>query len=569
MLLTPTTLAAIDHAVEIAAAAFQILATRDWPLTFYEIHESGRRWEETPKADGLDVEQQKKAWLQINMPGTLVKLMVDSRTVATPDSFCTHALYIEFGKVPLALFGLTLVLPYAYTKKGTGLITGMVQVRRYPETAFYLLDEILPAFVTRLRKSCHEHWVRPLEYDRKVKPSQVKFESESLPVAALCPSIAALTGAASSSNDIASRYLDALIERYPFEGGIAFQKALYQLQLDFSVSSLLRVDYLLNELKSSLPIGETDFLERTANMNFLLCVAIYCGKVIAKAAGTQVDWYTYPQFSLRFPGQLKVPSGPATSLIAVFNASGGQSGHVFFPVQIILQHLFGKGRGHQLRDVFKAWGQAAQEHRVRQINDEMPVIQRMINALPLHQQDFLTIQRIAWFEGKYFDQWFQKYSKLYHGGRLVWGCIVQAHNDLYTDGKSDRLAEIIFDPRGLLSPQQLNEVALKLMSYKGCRPIDARLSFLADAITDEGACILGMKIPYRLSSDDLCTSVLVLTRKHLPGGCLFSSYLPILIHDDVPGIAIALPSYFWTPAIARECAAYGWPVQKTASVEKN
>jgi|GEM_PF-4479367 len=563
MLLTPTTLAALDQAVEIAAAAFQVLARRDWPLTFYEIHESGRRWEETPKADGSDVEQQKKAWLQLKVPGTLVKLMVDSRSAATPDSFCTRALYIEFGNVPSALHGLTLVLPYVYAKKGTGLIAGMVQVRRYPETAFHLLDEILPAFVSRLRKACPEHWVRPLEYDRKVRPSQVKFESESVPVAALCPSITTLTETSTNSNDIASRYLDALMERYPFEGGIAFQKALYQLQLDFGVSSLLRIDYLLNELKSSLPIGETEFLARKANMNFLFCLAIYCGKVIAKAAGAQVDWYTHSQLSLCFPGQLNVPPSPATSLIAVFNARGGDLGHVFFPMQTILQHLFGQGCT-QLRDTFKTWGLAAQAHRVRQINVEMPVIQKMINAIPVHQQDFLTIQRITWFEGKYFDQWFQKYHKLYQGGRLVWACIVQAHNDLYIDGKSDRLAEIIFDPQGLLSPQQLNAVANKIMSYKGCRPVDARLSFLADVITDEGAGILGLKIPYRLSSDDLCTSVLVLTRKHLPGGRLFSSYFPILIRDDLPGIATALPAYFWTAAIARECAAYGWPVQKTA-----
>ncbi|MFZ6746331.1 hypothetical protein ACO0LC_24130 [Undibacterium sp. JH2W] len=564
MLLTPAMLAAIDQAVDIAAEAFQVLAEREWPLTFYDIHENGRRWEEKPLGNEQDIDQQAKAWLKIKMPGTLVKLIVDSRTVALPDSFCTKALYMEFASVPAPLHGLTLALPYKHTTKGTGLITGMVQVRRYLETSYFLLDEILPAFATRLRQRCTKHWLRPLEYDRKVRPSQIKFESESEPVNARCPSITALTETTQNSNDIASRYLDALMERYCFEDGIAWQKALYQLQLDFSVSSLLRIDYLLTELQPTLQLSETEFLARTANMNFLYCVAMYCGKVIAKGAATQVDWYTHTQFSQRFPAQSNFPASPATSLIGVFNARGGEMGQVFFPVQALLQRLFGKGSARQLLDTFKAWGQAAQGHRARQINDEMPLIQKKINALPAHQRDFLAIQRITWFEGKYFDQWFQQNHKLFQGGRLVWGCIVQAHNDLFTDDKADRLAEIIFDPQGVLSPQQLNAVASKIMSYKGCRPYDARLRFLADVITDEGACILGVKMPYRLSSDDLCTSALVLTRKHLPGGRLFSSYLPILIHDDVPGIATALPGYFWTAAIARECAAYGWPAQQAA-----
>ena len=561
MLLTSPIRAALAMAADVAAAAFQVLATRDWPLTCYELHASGRRWEEVLPGEGQELEKKKRAWLQTNVAGTLVKLLVDSRSAIMHDSICNRVLFIEFTSLPVSLSGLVLALPFSRIEKGTGLLAGMIQVHRYPEAAFPLLDEILPEFTALLSKRCNTHWRRPMEYDRKLKPSQTSYEAESVAITARCPSLSALTEPAANSNEITARYLDALIERYPFEDGISFQKALYQLQLDFSLSSLLRVDYLLGELQASLDMSEQEFTTRVANMNFLYCLAMYCGKVIAKVAPSHIDWYTPEQYSQRFPEQKPINASPATSLIANFNARGGEMGMPFFPLQAILRRLFGKETSQQFRGALKQWGRASYKQRAAQLNDEMPAVQQMIEAWPMHQRDDLITKKIDWFEGKHFNLWFQNYASLYRGGRVVWGCIVQAHTAAFAEENVDRLAQIIFDPQGLLTPPQLEKIANKINSYKACRPFDERLSFIADFLTEETPMTLGFKIPYRLSSDDLCTSSLVVIRKHLPGKRLQSNYLPVLIHDGFPGVAMILPRQFWTTEIARQCAAYGWPAQ--------
>ncbi|MFZ6778638.1 hypothetical protein ACO0LD_17590 [Undibacterium sp. Ji83W] len=560
MLLTSSLRTAIAMAADVAAAAFQVLPKSDWPPTLYELHESGRRWEEKLDSGADDFEQRKQVWLQTNMAGTVVKLMAESRATFMPDSACALTLLIEFSVVPEVLHGLVLALPYSRSEQGPGLLAGMVQVYRYPEAIFPMLDEILPEFTALLSSRCDTHWRKPMEYDRKLKPSQASYESESPVIAARCPSFLSLPEPGWNSNEIGSRYLDALIARYPFDDGICFQRALYQLKLDFSLPSLLRVDYLLGELQNSLSMTEDEFTARTANMNFLYCVAFYCSKVIAKAAGCHVDWYSTAQFGQRFPEKKSITASPARSLVAVFNATGGEMGMPFFPLQAILRRLFAKETSQQLRSAFKQWGKAAFTQRAASINDEMPAVQQLIDNWPMHQREYLTTKRIDWFKDKYFNLWFQTYFSLYRGGRVVWACIVQAHNQAYTDENVDRFAQIVFDPQGLLTPPQLEVIAKKLNSYKGCRPFDARLGFMADFMTDEIPMTLGAELPYRISSDDVCTSAILLIRKHLPVNRLLSNYLPVLIHDAFPGVALFLPSKFWTPAIARQCAAYGWPV---------
>src|SRR3954471_22188412 len=70
-------------------------------------------------------------------------------------------------------------------------------------------------------------------------------------------------------NDIAQAHLDALINRLPFPGGIAFRKELDDANLNFTMQSLGRVDTLLDGVRTRLHPSFDDFLERNDNQNFL------------------------------------------------------------------------------------------------------------------------------------------------------------------------------------------------------------------------------------------------------------------------------------------------------------
>ncbi|MEQ1517199.1 MAG: hypothetical protein ABL931_12005, partial [Usitatibacteraceae bacterium] len=80
-------------------------------------------------------------------------------------------------------------------------------------------------------------------------------------------------------NHIADRYLHAFDKQEEFDGGLSFRKALLQSNLDSSVESLNRVDYLLNQMRTRLHPNPDEFLDPQPNQNFLYLLAFYVGTV--------------------------------------------------------------------------------------------------------------------------------------------------------------------------------------------------------------------------------------------------------------------------------------------------
>jgi hypothetical protein len=140
-------------------------------------------------------------------------------------------------------------------------------------------------------------------------------------------------------NHIADRYLQAFDKQEEFDGGIAFRKALMQSNLDYSVESLERVDYLLNQMRTRLHPSPDEFFDPQPNQNFLYLLAFYVGAVVSRATNSSITWLGYDEMLQRIPdNEPFFPRCFATSLSCIF--SGGTKGGFFVPLSSITEVLF-------------------------------------------------------------------------------------------------------------------------------------------------------------------------------------------------------------------------------------
>jgi hypothetical protein len=547
MALASSVYATLEVAAHAAYQAFLSLDQAPCPLTYVAIGRDGRG-QGSAMHDAAGLSQSQRLAHMRDAPAEVVaNFMLYSADARFTDSTAELGLYLEFGRGPQELDSLVLLLPYASTATQGRFFAGMLRAYSWLDANVGLLDELLPALRDVLGSLGKREWIRALEYDKTYLPNQAAFEADTAPLPLRAATLDPDCDAADCNNDI-NRYLDALIERYPFADGLAYRDALYQLELDFSVASLLRVDDFLGQAAGALAISESAFLARGANLNFLHCLAAYCGKVVAKASASWVDWYSAPQWHNKYPGRARLATSAYPALVAEFNGGSGAQ-PPFLPVELILGRLFRSITSAQFRATLTELAASVQAGRPRQINDEMPQIQQMIDTLPPLGLHYLDIEPPAWIHGDPFSAWYDNYRTLYQGGRIVWGVTVQANYAIFEPGKGDCPGQIMYDPHGIVPPQQLREAASRFSNSKGCRMRDPRLMFFADFLTEECTRVFGLRMPYSISSDDICSSAIMYVRKHLQGERLCQPFYPLLIHDEVPGFAMVLPRRFWTPGL--------------------
>ncbi|HEY0584970.1 MAG TPA: hypothetical protein VGD52_02465 [Pseudoduganella sp.] len=542
----------IDLAGQAAARAYQaILQGQPAPLALCGSDSHGQARSTQPAGTLADLRSALHAPGATGLAGQVLLFELDARLDDCP---AERALFVEFGAATGLLHGLLLALPYTVNRQGQR-IPGMIQLRRCPERLRPLADDLLPRFCHVLRESeGGNEWLRALEYDRAAPPSQAAFEATRRAVDALCPALRA-DDPGGDCNVLAHRHIDALFERYPFQYGIAYRKTLYQLGLDLTAASLLRIDDLLEQLKPKLAMPEADFLARPANRNFLHALAFYVGAVVAQESGAQIDWFTAQQLQRAHGVALDAAAQPRLGLVGLLNKS-----EVCFPLHLLLERLFGPCSSAQFRAQLKALGRKAAATRAPRLQDDMAQVQRRIDAMRGVDPGYLVPQRPSWADGDDIDLWFQNVGALFHGGRLVWGLITQANYLMWQEGSAGCPGEVLYDLRGIQGADELVPLATAVSAYKCTRPLDHRLAFLADHMTAETTRSFGLPLPLRLSSADLRMTTIFFERKHLPGGYLHSSPVPLLIHDAYPGIVTVLPHRFWTAEVTAHARRYEWQV---------
>lgn len=152
-------------------------------------------------------------------------------------------------------------------------------------------------------------------------------------------------------DDMAEDYWQDFLAKRPIAGGIAYESALYNCNLDESLLSLQRVDMLLSQLRRDLI--QTDrwhervILADNRYRNLLVFLAFYAGRVLARQSANKAHWYKQIELRDRYP-QLPIMADSfyqhmalSVENIALNTLKKGARAPIFFALEPIGMRLFG------------------------------------------------------------------------------------------------------------------------------------------------------------------------------------------------------------------------------------
>ncbi|MBL8471807.1 MAG: hypothetical protein KF778_17575 [Rhodocyclaceae bacterium] len=179
-------------------------------------------------------------------------------------------------------------------------------------------------------------------------------------------------------------------------------------------------------------------------------------------------------------------------------------------------------------------------------------IARLVAQLPAHERSYPMLEIPPWAEGDPLSGLFDAVPELLHSGRVVWGQVIQINNLMLVGGRDGAPGEIVYDPSGQTSTDDLLEVARALMKMRGniaslraANPPEPEALAIAEHLENEYTRAVGMPVPRGLSRHSLLLSTVYFDRRHIPGGILRSGMVPILASEKCPGRVMVLPSRWW------------------------
>jgi hypothetical protein len=364
-------------------------------------------------------------------------------------------------------------------------------------------------------------------------------------------------------NDNANRTLQSFFHNKEFDGGISFRSALIDARLDFTTRSLKRIDKLLDLIRDTYKLREEKFVTGQGNQNFLYFLAFYVAKVIGKNSGAKVDWYSYQEMCEMDPAHKTFGEAFYSSIMCVFNSRGPRTGEIFAPLHSITSRLFGKDAG---KDAGKSV--VASADRLLRRLKEAPALGNFwldtdvaacVAGLPAMERSFVQVRAPQWIgEHDPLNKVVKDFPLLLFKGKTVWAHIVQANTSLFKKGDDCLPAEIIYDPQGLVTPDELAPAAARVFEIKQSflkldrkDPQQAPLWELGNRMAQETERALGVEVPSQIYQGRLLLSTALVYRPHLPKGVLSGAYFPVLISDKCAGSTMILPSRWWPPGLAK------------------
>lgn len=131
-------------------------------------------------------------------------------------------------------------------------------------------------------------------------------------------------------------YLEAFFAQSEFPGGLSFRKALSQSNLDGTMTSLDRIDYLLDQIRGKFKPQPDAFFKVHANQNFLYLLCFYVGYVLTKETGKALRWMSYQDMIDEIPDNGEMfPYCFETSATCIT-----PFGYFFVPLNSITARLF-------------------------------------------------------------------------------------------------------------------------------------------------------------------------------------------------------------------------------------
>jgi hypothetical protein len=143
---------------------------------------------------------------------------------------------------------------------------------------------------------------------------------------------------------------------------------------------------------------------------------------------------------------------------------------------------------------------------------------------------------------------YRKQRLLREEGDLVWAAVVQANAFLFTAGRYDCPATVIYaldlDWGDELWP--LVQLAKELYALKGRDSPDPAGRDYGQMLASEQDRALGICVPQSVACGiDVRSTTIMVPRKHLPAGYLAQTYFPLLIHPETKA-SMLLPARYWS-----------------------
>ena len=471
-------------------------------------------------------------------PGVLAHVLVRARPLEMDGTPFADALVAEFADASGRIDGLVIAIPYRAVLGPRALKMHSVRVVACPPVLQPLSDDLVVAFARGIASfgEGFAAWMQALEIEPGVEPRPPASARDPLFwAAAITPD-----DPHRDSNAKVRAHIEAFLGEGQFEGGLAFEKLLRGVTLDFSLASLTALDALLERLHTERQPQRDALLDVQAGRNFVHLLGAYLGETLALAACTGAHWHTTRQRERLWPDRPALAQDARLPLVCSYDdlRSGAWP---LLPCDLVARRLFGEPGARPLDEA----GAVAVAAIRAAHNDALGDPGAHWNAV--HDHGRLQVAAPAWFvNDPEFTRWFAALPTLWRSGRVVWANLVQANKQLFRPGPDDHPGEVVYDPTGRVDPQHFARGASAMYGLKGLRLRNPLRMFLAQALTHERVRTSGIEIPATLGARGLRTASVLFFRAHLPGGVLTETLLPILVSDQVPGAVMVLPARYWT-----------------------
>lgn len=186
-------------------------------------------------------------------------------------------------------------------------------------------------------------------------------------------------------NQLEKDYLENYFIYGNFQAELSFRTALAQSRLDHTMDSLDRIDALLSQIRTRFALD--DFLQNTANQNFLRLLGFYLVAVLKQQATMVGRWYNYAETmdTFRQMGAAEAADFfPDTFENSMnFVAIGFRE---IFPLQILGNRLYARDGNEPIRSAAQAYLRRGEESEDLRQDVETQLRQNAANAARQTQQ---------------------------------------------------------------------------------------------------------------------------------------------------------------------------------------
>jgi hypothetical protein len=349
------------------------------------------------------------------------------------------------------------------------------------------------------------------------------------------------------------------------EGGWAYEATLRKSGLlNYSAHSLYGIDKFLDQIRIQKAPKQATAMADPAFLNLMCLLAYYVGEVISRANGLPVLWSredVEQQASPFAPSEDDLDPQHTHGLTCWVPHADADHPQPYWPLYAILSRVFISGADKSVP--FSAGMVMGTPADPRAPLPPVPPTSPPMFAAERAQakdREFKREWRITpkpWLLDDPLSAVLKAEKDVLVRGRVVFAVPIQVNTLLYQPTWHGGVpGELLYDLTGRAPIESLMAVAAALFALKADDDAAANGSeqtrALAQHLRAETSRVFGMPAPTDICSHPLHVSSTYFDQRHLPDGTLAMPFVPILVHEDHPGIVKLLPADLWPEELRQD-----------------